>query len=370
VIRTRVTKRTAIVAAIVLLGTATGVRAEPPRPELRGVWINHYAIKPQHAGATLQRVIDAKLNTVYLRTPTIRTEHGDNLGMSDAKDFAAFLDAAKKRGLSVHGWITNKRRLDDKQVDFTDPAEQRAQSRWAVDLLNQHPLLDGVHLDYIRYTKWEHPDATKMAGVTNTVRAIRAALRKEHAGKRLTAAVFTADPSYLGGTWGGPKQWEGDVPKWYRSWHGRDAKNHFVTHPPAAHAAGRFKDFNAKHLYGPTFFHLQQDPVTWLADDLVDAVLVMQYTADAARFDAEVRAWRAMLGDKADRVHMGLGWLTEKGQPDWRRDPAALARHIRSGRKHGVRGFCVFTLGVPQIDDRPLVEALRDVFNDAAKHAD
>ncbi|MBI1371330.1 MAG: hypothetical protein GC159_01020 [Phycisphaera sp.] len=327
-------------------------------PEVRGVWVNYYAITPDRAAGTLRSVVDAKCNAVFLRAPTIHNRYGDNHGKSDAQQFAAFVDAATARGLAVHAWITNKMRAGDTQVDFTDANERAAQAQWAVDLLTRYPKLAGVHLDYIRYSEWGNPDAAKMGAVTATVRAIREAIRKEHPGKMLTAAVFTADPSYVGGTWGGVTKWEGDLPQWYRAWHARDAHNHYVTEPKARHDDGRFKDYDPVHLYGPVFFHMQQDPVMWIVDDLVDGVFVMQYTSNRPRFEAEVLAWRAMLGERADRVWMGLGWLTEDGQPDWRRDAAALAHHIAYGRAHGVTGYCVFTLGVEGIDDGPVVETL------------
>ncbi|MDH3583907.1 MAG: hypothetical protein OER86_06805, partial [Phycisphaerae bacterium] len=348
-----------VTAAILLCLTAATADAAI---SMRGVWINHYAIRPQVRPRTLEHVVQAGFNTVFLRAPTIENRHGRNVGASDPADFIAFLKLANQRGLPVHGWITNKMRSGKPQADFTDPKEQRAQADWASDLLTRYPRLSGVHLDYIRYSKWEKPDAERIAAVTATVADIRRTLRQHHRGAFLTAAVFPAHYSYLGGRWGPNKkaQWEGDVPAWYRSWFVNTADNFYIHQPTTDAAAKRFPEHNPVHLYGPSFFHYQQDPVAWLRADLVDGVMPMQYAADDWIWQAEVNAWKQIAPRHVQRVYPGLGWLEEKGQPRWRRDADALLRHVRFAEKHRLRGVCLFTLGVDGVDDGPLVRALSD----------
>ena len=141
--------------------------------EMRGVWLQSYAITEAARPATLEKIDKLAINTVFLRTPTL----GENKGWGNVDDFTATLSELNKRGVSVHAWITNKLRRGDAQqakaqADFTDPQERAAQAAWAVMILDKWPALSGVHLDYIRYSKWAAPDVKKMGAVTQTVRDI------------------------------------------------------------------------------------------------------------------------------------------------------------------------------------------------------
>lgn len=367
-IATRAHPRAASVMAIALMiafVAAPSVSGAEPKPlPIRGVWLQPYAIANRHRAATLDKVKRLHLNTIYLRTPTIEAEGVKHHGQGDLANFEATLKALRKQGVAVHAWITNKMRAGGEQVDFTDVNERKLQAQWAIAILDRWPALAGVHLDYIRYSKWDKPDARRMDAVTATVRGIREAINKKYSGKQLTGAVFTADFSYLGGRWGrgGARQWDGDVPAWFQQWHHQSRGNVYTTRPALLHKQGKFNDFGLKHLYGPVFFHMQQDPVTWLKEDLLDSIQVMQYSADRERWRIEAETWKAFMtsiGKDAKRVHLGLGWLTEKGQPDWRRDAAAMADHVKVAKKVGLGGVSIFTLGVEGIDDEPLVRALR-----------
>lgn len=238
--------------------------AAESKSDVRGVWLQPYAITEKTRVATLDEVRRLQLNTVYLRTPTINAQGDTHHGSGNVADFTAALKQLRQSNVTVHAWITNKMRMGKDQVDFTSEQERTKQAQWAVAILDRWKGLAGVHLDYIRYSKWDRPNAKKMNGVTATVRSIRTAMRKSHPGKQLTAAVFTADFSYLGGRWGagGSPQWDGDVPAWFQQWQKTNANNVYLTRPAALHRKGEFKEFGAKHLYGPTFFHMQQDPVT------------------------------------------------------------------------------------------------------------
>jgi len=346
---------TGLTAASCLADDAT---RSAPRVEMRGVWLQPYAVTDDVRDQTIDKVMRAHFNTVFLRAPSIVSAHGVNHGTGNERDFRATLDALAKRGVSVHAWITNKTRDGGDQVDFTHAEERARQARWAVDVMSRYPKLDGVHFDYIRYTDWANPDAKKIDAITETLRLTREMLRRHHPGSRLTAAVFPAKYSYLGGAWRGEKiTWDGDVPAWFQRWYALHDGGPYATDPLTLHRAGRFAEYKPKHRYGPTFFHVQQDPPRWLALGVVDAVMPMQYSSEAATFETDVRCWSAMIRPPRS-VYMGLGWLTERGQPEWRRDAPALVRHIAFARAHGVTGFSVFTLSVPKTDDEPLIKAL------------
>ncbi len=344
-------------ALVLLVFVPTGTHGQ--ETEMRGVWINPQAWTQTQRAQTFAHVKAAGLNTVFLRAPSLKNKHGLNHGLGAPDDFKTALALAKANGLAVHAWLTNKQRTGADQVDFTDPNEQRAQTAWAVDMLKTYRQLDGIHFDYIRYTTWAPPNAAKISAIEKTIAQTKIALQTTHPGAHLTAAVFIAKYSYLGAA--GPNQqaqWSGDVPPWYQHWHQRHPNNYFVNQPVLDHAAGRFKEHQPHWRYGPTFFHYQQNPPHWLERNAIDGIMPMRYTADTTAWTLEAETWKAMTGQHFSKVHMGLGWLTEKGRPDWKRDPKAIVQHIRNGRRIGVNGFCLFALGVDKIDDRPIVQAL------------
>jgi hypothetical protein len=320
-------------------------------PELRGGWLmaDTFATAAQRA-ATVAKFKRAHLNTAFPTAPPLNGNYGE----SDPAAFAAFLDDATAAGLSVHVWVQNyKRRGDANPADFRDPAEREAQKQWALDLLQAYPKLDGVHFDYIRYSTWEDSDASKINAITDTLRLTREALRARHPGKPLTAAVFRAAAvSYRGqnGTW------KGDVPPWYRDWYAADPDNWYAVQARTDPA------LNPSWLLGPSFQSYQQDPPSWLKAGVLEGIMSMQYTAVDKTWQDEVLIWKSFLAHlrtSADGFYMGLGWM---GPSPWWGDSAfdapAMVRFIKYGRSQGLKGFVIFRLGQPGVDDTPLLDAL------------
>jgi len=315
-------------------------------PELRGGWLAHDTIDTEdRRAATVRKFKRARLNTAFVAVPPLN----GNYGTSDAAGFGAFLADAKAAGISVHAWFQNfKRQGEATQADFTSATEREAQKKWVLDLLAAYPGLDGVQLDYIRYSTWEACAAAKMQGVAETVRLIREAIRP----RPLTAAVFNAAAiSYRG--W--KPTWEGDVPQWYRDWYAADANNYYVR---KANEPGN----NPNWLLGPSFTSYQQDPPAWLKAGLLDASVSMQYTHVDQTWQNEVQIWKSFLthqGVGHDKAYLGLGWMAAT---QWFEDSAfdapALVRFIKYGRAQGIKGFVIFRLGQPGVDDTPLLDAL------------
>ena len=314
--------------------------------ELRGVWMKPVCFDSSaRRKSVLGKIRKANLNTVFLAVPPVE----GNYGSCKRGDFEAVLKEAGD--LSVHAWLLNHHRKGwGKGVDFTDPGERDAQMKWALALLGAYPSLDGIHFDYIRDSEWAAVDGSKMKGVTETIRITREGMRKRHPGRFLTASCFiAASAAYQGSKAGG---WEGAVPEWYRTWYRERADNWYIRRGKEQ------KELREDWLLGPLCFNYQQNPHTWLHEAGIDGVIPMQYTSVDRIWQAEVDLWKSFLGERSDRLYPGLGWLTEEGHPDWKYDAAALVRFIRHGRARGMKGFVIFTLGVPDVDDAPLIEAL------------
>jgi hypothetical protein len=306
--------------------------------ETRAVWVNAEAF----TSAELEKVQNARLNTLFVIAPPITNASGLNYGWSDPGQFLAFIRQAKARGLSVHAWITNKKRTgSNAQVDFTNPMEQQAQADWVISLMDTYgAYIDGVHFDYIRYS-YSPINATQMAGVTATVQKAHTALKAKYPTKSLTAAVFNPAPNYASASEA--------VSQWFKDWFAANPGNWY------------------QNTYGdgtnnvPEFFKEQQDPVFWSRSRNIEGIASMMYGMTDAKWNKQASAWKAFLNFQQSNLGagiLGLGWLTEEGQPDWGYDVAGIVRKIKYGRSIGFTGFSIFELGNPNVDDTPLIQAL------------
>lgn len=337
-------------SSLLFLGLAPAQGSQEPAAELRGGWLSEDTIDTAERRAQhIAKFRRARLNTAFLQVAPFN----GNYGLSDPAAFEAFLKDAKAEGLAVHAWMQNyKRRGETTPADFTDPAEREAQKKWALDLLAAYPSLDGIHFDYIRTSTWEPCDGAKMQGIAETIRVTREAIRARYPRKFLTCAAFNAAAvSYRG--W--KPTWQGDVPPWYRDWYAADPSNYYVKKAEEPGA-------DPNWLLGPSFYSYQQDPPAWLKAGFADAALTMQYTAVDATWQNEVQIWKGFLahqGVSLGGIYMGLGW---KGPEPWfedsKFDPAAMVRFVKYGRSQGIRGFVIFRLGQPGVDDGPLLDAL------------
>ncbi len=313
--------------------------------ETRGTWLWAKSIdtpaKRLHALGIIKR---AHLNTVYLAVPPI----GGNYGHGTPANFLHFLRAAKKQGLSVHAWFSNGRRPGKgRYADFREPNEQQAQTGWVLAVTKRFGhLLEGIHLDYIRYKKGEDVNFQgKMDGVTATIRSIRRALDSRYPGKKLTATCFRLVPSRVQ-RYHKNFTWQEDVPLWFRQW---------FNHNPGS-------IYHGKHVQVPMHMKYQQDPVGWLKASLVDAVIPMQYSTHDGDWNQSVELFKSFnrhAGNEPTRIYMGLGWIPKSSARSRKGyDAAGIARKIRYGRNLGMKGFVIFILVNRDTDDSPLISAL------------
>lgn len=329
-----------MLSALVFLVAAA---QDPGTPELRGAWLSNDTVDTApHRADMLAKLRRGHFNTVFIAVPPLNGQYGT----SDPAGFGAMVAAAKAAGLSVHAWFSCFKRLgESSQADFTSAAERAAQRQWFLDMLAAYPGLDGVQCDYIRYSTWEACSAAKMQGVADNVKGIRDAV----APRPVTCAVFNAAAiSYRG--W--KPTWEGDVPQWYRDWYAAHPGNYYELQ---ANAPGN----NPNWLLGGSFFSYQQDPAAWIRAGLATGCAAMQYTSVDLTWQNEVQIWKSFLGADNDKLYLGLGWMASAPFfEDSAFDPAAMARFVKYGRSQGVKGFVVFRLGQPGVDDGLLLDAL------------
>lgn len=309
--------------------------------EVRGTWLNPYAFRDENARVKILDVIlRARLNTVFVVAPSIE----GNYGWSDENAFAAFVKMAHNARLTVHVWIGNMHRNQYAESQFTEVSEQKAQGEWALALMKKYnPWIDGIHLDFIRYSTWQDVNnGGKMDGVTATVKSIRDAVQNSYPGKMVTSTCFTTAPGFV------DFEKEG-VPQWYRDWFKSNPGNYY---------AKAYADFPTV----PEHMKFQQNPIGWLKAGLVDGITPMQYTMNDWEWSQEVKLWKSFFqhnGIRANKLWMGLGWLTEENGRGWGYDVAGIVRKIKEGRKQGIGGFVIFELGRFGFDgDEQLVAAL------------
>lgn len=324
--------------------------------ETRGTWMWASSIDtPEKRDHVLDLIKRANLNTVFLSIPPIE----GNYGHGDGDVFKDFIKRAVQQGLGVHAWFTNARRPGGgQQADYRTPAEQKAQTDWVDAVMDKYgKYLAGAHLDYIRFTSGEDVNIDgKMDGVTATIRSIRNMLDKKYPGKYLTATCLRLAPSPEERNTGVPT-WEEDVPQWFRDW--------YAANPGSIYHGTDF-------VYVPMHMKYQQNPVGWLKEGLVDAVMPMQYSILDDEWNQSVdlyKSFNTFAGNNPALIYMGLGWIP-KTSPDSHKgyDAAGVARKIKYGRSIGMKGFVIFILANRDHDDTPLIEMLTE--NAAANQFD
>lgn len=285
----------------------------------------------------LNQLQSAQLNTLFVASPSL---HG-NCGWANVYAFEDFIERAQKKGFSLHLWVSSKERSDpgcnDSQVDYVDPQEKYRQANWIMSLMQEYGrYFDGVHLDYIRYSNWERINQQKMGdkdaatgeeiGVTATIRQISSSLREHYPKKKLTVSVKTLEPDYSSSIReGNSVSWQEDVPQWFQEWNRLNPGNWYSA-------------TNTNYATVPLQMKYQQDAISWLREELIDGLIVMQYTDKDDVWNQELEYWKTFTNYKQhnfEKVFMGLGW-------NYQQDPEHIVRKIKYGRDSGVKGFSIF----------------------------
>eukprot|EP00545_Synedropsis_sp_CCMP1620_P009708 CAMPEP_0119009108 /NCGR_PEP_ID=MMETSP1176-20130426/4143_1 /TAXON_ID=265551 /ORGANISM="Synedropsis recta cf, Strain CCMP1620" /LENGTH=404 /DNA_ID=CAMNT_0006961561 /DNA_START=51 /DNA_END=1265 /DNA_ORIENTATION=- len=326
--------------------------------ELRANWVAHDSIQTAVGRySMIRKMMDARMNTAFVETPPI----GDSYGEGDMDAFFSFLNEAKSSGFVVFAWISNHKRTYPVPADLRLEDERKAQAQWVEDIIKGAPCIDGIAIDYIRYPTWEVSDGEKIEGVSLTIQAIR-----KVTDQRSVSLLSTSFPAATVTYRGVDSSWDGDVPAWFQDWYAANPQNYFKVEASSGGTGmvnqGNLNGSNPAFLLGPSFMSYQQDPISWIENGFVDHVVPMQYTADPAVMRNDIDVWESFtgwIGHNMTSIYLGLGWMDEPSSfPDSQFDPAAMVAHVKYGQTKGVGGYTIFRLGIPGVDDRPLIDAL------------
>ena len=308
--------------------------------ETRATWLNAYAFNEEtRRNQTIDNIIHANLNTVFLIGPPIES----NRGWSDPTSFNQTLILLKAQNIAVHAWICCLYRISGQTADFVNETEQTAQKNWALALLDTYPLLDGIHLDYIRYNYGSNVNATKLAGVHQTIQMINSAIIAKYQHKFLTAAIWS-----LSGEIETP---DDQIPLWYHNWFAANLDN----------PINRWNKVGYNFQGYPTFFAVQQDPVSWNGDSIIDVCISMEYDPSNSWWMGEVDIWNSFFNGDPASLMLGLGWyadLWEGGEITEHEVAHKLIDKIRYGQTNKSHGFSFFEFGAQNNNDSFLIPLL------------
>lgn len=292
--------------------------------EVRGVWVDELDNSGKVA-TIVSNIRAAHLNTIFVVSPPI----GANGGWSPKKQFASFVKLAHRNGLNVHIWVPNMyRKKNGAQSDFRNRKERKNQKKWVLQLLKKYKrYVRGIHFDYIRYSDWEDVNKDqKMDAVSQAVSEMTSAVRKKYKQMFVTSTTISATPAWADFS-------AEDIPNWFRNWYGANPGNVYETSYDFPTVPGHMK--------------YQQDPVTWIRESNLDAVMPMQYATSDTDWNQEADSWKSFLshaGEEPARILVGIGWLEEEGHPEWGYDAAGVARKISYARSLGYKGFVIYEL--------------------------
>ena len=287
-------------------------RQTPVRGEIHATWDHSgCGLYPGDWPRTMRALRSARVTDLFVNVagagfahypsgvlPRSRTyeQEGDQL--------AACLAAAKGTGIRVHAWIicfSGTRGTPDRQelfrrrgwrlkaqkgglTEYLDPsnAEVRDYVLAAIDELQARYPVSGVHLDFVR---WGDAAAKPKGAAAAVSQFVAEARRRVKRPKWLTAAVYGKYPACVAS--------------------------------------------------------VGQDWVGWLDAGLVDYVVPMDYTEDAARFE-ELMRQHASARSRARRTIAGIGVTANESRLDARQ----VIEQISIARRYGLAGESLFDLDV------------------------
>lgn len=190
------------------------------------------------------------------------------------------------------------------------------------EVATRYPALDGLHLDYVRYPHEGYCYCVgcrarfRQAMLPRVSETRRAALDKQAAGRN-------------------PFAWNHAFPAEWDDWR-RDQVSAFVRA-----FSRQSRRINPNLILSAAVWpvpehaarHKMQDWLYWLRSDWLDTVLPMAYDEDTAVVQAQTA--RLMEQVQGRPIIVGLG--------AWQIAPESAINKIRTVRRHGARGFCLFS---------------------------
>ena len=288
------------------------MKQSPRKGEIHAVWDHSgCGLYPGNWKRTFQLLRESRVTDLFVNVAGPGFAHYPSSVLPRSKTFsqegdqlAQCLAAAKGSGIRVHAWVlcfTATRATPDVMEDFgrrgwrlkdrsgrlteyLDPsnAAVRARILSVVDEIQEKYRVDGIHLDFVRW--YERSDKPKGAAdvITRFVSDVRGRVRRP---RWLTAAVLGKYPSCVASV---GQDWDG-----------------------------------------------------WLAGNLVDYVVPMDYTESQTQFESFLKQHSAEKSH-ARRTIAGIGVTANESRLDAR----AVIDQINASRRHGLAGNALFDLDV------------------------
>lgn len=332
----------------------------PPasQQELRAVWIHTYA--PQDWDEICGRLRDHGFNALFARVSRGGNVIYDSEYLpkdtwardAGVDELQRVCDAAHKAGLQLHAWRVNyhmgsaplwyRERLeqegrlssdpDGKIARFANPGDPRnalLEYRVMMEMVEKYPI-DGLHLDYIRYTEvpsydFDYSDVSRAEFERRIGRRV----------KRWPLDVRSGPMRLLYDNW-----MRSNIDGLVRE----TALGVRRIKPEVMLSAAVWP----RHRRYWTL--IKQDWPKWVDEGWLDFVVPMDYSGDDERFESLVKEQAGVVDGRRPLVVGIGGWLLES--------PEQLLRQIAVTRRYGASGFCLFSYLSEQIAEQ--LEAVRD----------
>jgi len=325
--------------------------------EIRGIWIHTYG--PYDWDTVMKKIAAAGFNCVFVRVargagavyPSQYLPLEGWVAKAGGDEFKRALDAAHRNGLEFHAWKvcfnTNSAALTGpatksfyeqmaaedrlardpagKQTTYLNPGDPRNEElefNMMMELATKYNV-DGIHLDYIRYTE-----------VPNYDFDYGAVSRRE-----FEKATGKAVINWPADVYSGPRKME------YEDWE-RENINRLVRRVYGAVKKAKPQVqvsaavWRRHRIYRAA---IKQDWLRWVNEGWLDFVVPMDYTADHEDFRETVRAQVANTAGKMP-IAAGIGVYMQK-------TPEDLLKQIEIARQEGTDGYVLFSYKTEGMDE-------------------
>ncbi len=357
---------TVFAPALTPIARAQNTQPAPTTPEIRGIWVHTYS--PQDWDVVMKKIADAGLNSVFVRVARgVNALYPSKILPMDGwandawnngagrDELKTMIEAAHQNGLEFHAWKVNfnasagmragegpaamftQMKADDRlmrdmngvQAPALNPGDPRNRQLEvdAMAELVQNYDVDGVHFDYIRYTEIGGD------GKENYDFDYGAVSRFEFEKSRgMKVANWPADV------------FSGRLKAEYEDWE-RENINDVVQRVHKATKASKPRVMvsaavwraNRKYRAG-----IKQDWTRWAREGWLDFVVPMDYSADMARFERDMKE---QIPNVAGHIPFaaGIGTYLQKAPED-------VKKQIEIARQNGADGYVLFAYNDDSIE--------------------
>ena len=335
-------------------------------PEIRGIWVHTYS--PQDWDVTMKKIADAGLNSVFVRVARgvnalypskilpmdgwAADAWNDGTGRDELK---TMIEAAHRNGLEFHAWKVNfnasagmragagpaammaQMKADDRlmrdvngvqtnALNPGDPRNRQLEVDAMAELVRDYDV-DGVHFDYIRYTEiggdgqenydFDYGDVSRF---------------EFEKSRGMKVANWPADV------------FSGHLKAEYEDWERGNINDvvqrvYWATKASKPRVQVSAAVWRANRKYRAA---LKQNWTFWARIGWLDFVVPMDYTADNARFERDMKE---QIPNVAGHIPFAAGIGSYLIQ-----DPKDVAKQIEIARQNGADGYVLFAYNDDNID--------------------